>query len=69
MEIDGYTGQSTAFELGFALAENKPIYAPKPLDYNQIGFNDINLRFTLNNKVCVPPIKDVVAHFNSALTK
>jgi hypothetical protein len=67
MDIEGYIGCSTVFELGFALAENKHIYELEPLDYSRIGFDDINLQSILENKIFILPMKDVVKHPISTL--
>lgn len=55
----GYVGNSMAFELGFAIALQKPVYALEPLAFEEMEVDDIATRQLLRETVRVMPISDV----------
>jgi nucleoside 2-deoxyribosyltransferase len=60
MNKESYMGNSTAFELGFALGIGKPVYAAEPILFEEV---DLQIRDLVNDYVKVMPIEQVANHF------
>jgi hypothetical protein len=69
MNQEGYVGSSSALEMGYALGENKPMYALEPLDYDAMEIDDFSLRETLSGAVVVLPPEKVAAHYAESFLK
>lgn len=61
--MDQYIGCSTALELGYALALQKPIYATEPIFDLQAGFEDSCILSLLQETANTMSIKQVVLIF------
>ena len=60
MNVEGYIGETTAFEIGYALALGKPMYADQPLN---MEIEDLEIRKLLLESVVVLPPEKVADHF------
>lgn len=69
MNQEGYIGLSTSMEIGYALANNKPLYALRPLDYDVLEVDDLALRDTLTQAVTVLPPEMVAAHYTRTFSE
>lgn len=68
MNIDGYLGTMTAFELGYAQAIGKPIYAAEPLGEELLGEYCVDDRNFIASNVHVMPLENVATHFRHQAT-
>jgi nucleoside 2-deoxyribosyltransferase len=59
---EGYVGNSTAFELGFAIGIGKPIYASEAIILDE---PDLTIRALINEYVTVLPIEQIAGHFRN----
>lgn len=60
MNVDGYLGDMSAFELGHSLAWQKPMYAKEAYDFNQMEMYDLaQRRFLLERTVVASPSEAV----------
>lgn len=60
---EGYVGDMAAFELGFALASDKPIYAAEELHYDHMKWERLDTFFVLKNTIKVVPIEEITQDF------
>lgn len=68
MNPEGYVGNSTALELGFAMAADKPIYALQPLDYQALEIDDLSLRKDLDSTITILLPEEVSKHYGENLS-
>lgn len=66
MNQEGYIGNSTALELGFALGRNKPIYALEDLNFDLLEIDDLNLMLLLEESINVMPPEYVFDHYTAS---
>jgi hypothetical protein len=62
---EGYLGTMTSMELGFALGDNKPIYAKQPLEPGELALENIELWLVLSRGIKVVPIPEIVADYHA----
>lgn len=63
MNREGYVGNSAALEIGYALGQDKPIYALASLNYKAMEIDDLSIRKSLAETVTVLPPEKVAAHY------
>jgi nucleoside 2-deoxyribosyltransferase len=65
MNPEQYVGLSGSFEMGYALALQKPVYALEPLDYDAMEIDDLSVRRVLDDNVTILAPENVADHYNN----
>jgi hypothetical protein len=66
---EGYVGNSAAFEIGYALSKDKPMYALEPLDYEAMEIDAISMQQMFSRNITILPPEMVSAHYNENFSK